>query len=133
MLREAGRMSTRAAGSVAKTAAGLRELPKLAESLASGKITAEHAVTAVAAAAKTSAEQVDDELAKLAETSSVDVFASQARRWVNRNQRDDGAELHERQRRNRSFKDWVNDEGMGVLVAELDPTSYQQVRKSHQR
>ncbi|MDE0700340.1 MAG: DUF222 domain-containing protein [Acidimicrobiaceae bacterium] len=130
VLREAGRMSSRAAGSVAKTAAGLVELPKLAESLATGKITAEHAATAVAAATKTSPEQVDDELARLAETSSVDVFASQTRRWVNRNQRDDGAELHERQRRNRGFKDWVNDEGMGVLVAELDPTSYQQVRKA---
>ena len=36
-------MSTRAANSVAKTAAGLAEMPKLAESLASGAITVEHA------------------------------------------------------------------------------------------
>ena len=130
VLREAGRMSTRAAGSVAKTAAGLAEMPKLAESLASGKITAEHAVTAVAAAVKTSPEQVDDELSKLAETSSVDVFTSQTKRWVNANQCDDGAELYERQRQRRSFKDWVNDESMGVLIAELDPASHQQVRKA---
>ena len=130
VLREAGRMSTRAANSVAKTAVGLKEMPRLAESLATGAITVEHAVVAVAAAAKTSAQQVEQELSHLAEVSSVDVFAETSRRWVNRNQPDDGAELYEQQRRNRSFKDWVNDEGMGVLLAELDPTSYQQVRKA---
>ena len=130
VLREAGRMSTRAANSVAKTAAGLAEMPKLAESLAEGAITVEHAAVAVGAAAKTSPEQVEDELSKLAETSSVDAFAEQSRRWVNRNQPDDGAELYQQQRRNRSLKHWVNEEGMGVLLAELDPTSYQQVRKA---
>ena len=130
VLREAGRMSTRNANSVAKTAAGLAEMPKLAEALAGGAITVEHAAVAVGAAAKTSAEQVDDELSKLAETSSVDVFAEQSRRWVNRNQPDDGSELYQRQRRSRLFKNWVNEDGMGVLLAELDPTSYQQVLKA---
>ena len=130
VLREAGRMSTRSANRVAKTAAGLVEMPKLAESLANGKITVEHATVAVGAAAKTSAEQVDDELSKFAEVSSVDVFAEQSRRWVNRNQPDDGAELYQQQRHSRSMKHWVNEEGMGVLLAELDPLSYQQVRKA---
>ncbi len=130
VLREQGRMSTRAANSVAKTAAGLAEMPKLSESLAEGTITAEHAAVAVAAAAKTSAEQVEDELSKLAETSSVDAFTEQSRRWVNRNQPDDGAELYKQQRRNRLLKHWINEEGMGVLLAELDPTSYQQVVKA---
>ena len=130
VLREAGRMSTRNANAVAKTAAGLAEMPKLAESMSAGKITPEHATVAVAAAAKTSAEQADDELFKLAESSSPDMFAQQSRRWANRNQSDDGAELHQRQRRSRTFKDWVNEDGMGVLLAELDPTSYQQVRKA---
>ncbi len=131
VLREAGRMSARTANSVVKTASGLAEMPKLAESLAGGAITAEHAAVAVAAAAaKTSAGQVDDELLKLAETSSVDVFAQQSRRWVNANQPDDGADTYEAQRRRRSVKHWVNDEGMGVLLAELDQTSYQQVQKA---
>ena len=130
VLREAGRMSTRAANSVAKTAAGLAEMPKLAESLASGAITVEHAAVAVGAAAKTSPEQVEDELSKLAEVSSVDMFTEQSRRWVNRNQLDDGVERYQQQRRNRLLKHWVNDEGMGVLLAELDPTSYQQVVKA---
>ena len=130
VLREAGRMSTRSANRVAKTAAGLVEMPKLAESLATGAITVEHAEVAVGAAAKTSAEQVDDELSKFAETSSVDAFAEQSRRWVNRNQSDDRAELYQQQRQNRSLKHWINEEGMGVLLAELDPTSYQQVRKA---
>ena len=130
VLREAGRMSTRAANAVAKTAAGLAEMPKLAESLAGGAITVEHAAVAVGAAAKTSAEQVDDELSKLAETSSVDVFTEQSRRWVNRNQPDDGADAHEARRQRRFFKHWINEEGMGVLLAELDPTSYQQVVKA---
>ncbi|MCQ3808416.1 MAG: DUF222 domain-containing protein [Acidimicrobiaceae bacterium] len=130
VLREAGRMSTRAANKVAKTAAGLVEMPKLAESLANGAITAEHAEVAVGAAAKTSPQQVEDQLSGLAEDSSVDAFAEQSRRWVNRNQPDDGAERYEQQRRNRSFKHWINDEGMGVLLAELDPVSYQQVRKA---
>ena len=130
VLREAGRMSTRAANSVAKTAAGLAEMPKLAESLAEGKISVEHASVAVGAAGKTSAQQVDDELSRFAETSSVDVFAEQSRRWVNRNQPDDGADAHEARHRRRLFKHWINDEGMGVLLAELDPTSYQQVLKA---
>ena len=130
VLREAGRMSTRSANTVAKTAAGLAEMPKLAESLAEGAITVEHAAVAVAAAAKTSTEQVDNELSKLAETSSVDVFTEQSRRWVNRNQPDDGAELYQQQRHNRLFKHWVNEAGMGVLLAELDPTSYQQAVKA---
>ncbi len=130
VLREAGRMSTRAANTVAKTAAGLAEMPKLAESLAEGKISVEHASVAVGAAAKTSAQQVDDELSRFAETSSVDVFAEQSRRWVNRNQPDDGADAHEARHRHRLFKHWINDEGMGVLLAELDPTSYQQVVKA---
>ena len=130
VLREAGRMSTRAANSVAKTAAGLAEMPKLAESLANGAITVEHAAVAVGAAAKTSAEQVEDELSKLAEVSSVDMFAEQSRRWVNRNQPDDGAERYQQQRRNRLLKHWINEQGMGVLLAELDPTSYQQVVKA---
>ena len=129
VLREAGRMSTRAANTVAKTASGLTEMPKLADSLASGKITAEHAAVAVAAAAKTSAAQVEDQLSELAETSSVDVFAEKSRQWVNRNQVED-SDAHEAKRQRRSFKDWVNDDGMGVLLAELDPTSYQLVRKA---
>lgn len=130
MLREAGRMSSRGANSIARTASGLTKMPRLAESLATGAITAEHAAVAVAAAAKTSADSADNELLRLAETSSVDVFAEQTRRWVNRNQADDGVDAYQKQRQSRSFKDWVNDQGMGVLVAELDPVDYQQVRKA---
>ena len=130
VLREAGRMSTRSANKVAKTAAGLVEMPKLADALADGRISVGHATVAVGAAAKTSAEQVEDELSKLAESSSVDTFAEQSRRWVNRNQPDDGAELYQQQRNNRSFRHWVDDEGMGVLLTELDPIGYQQARKA---
>ena len=130
VLREAGRMSTRNANKVAKTADGLTEMPKLADSLARGDISVEHAAVAVDAAAKTSPQQVDDQLSKVAETESVDVFAEQSRRWVNRNQSNDGSERHQQQRRMRSLKNWVNEDGMGVLLAELDPTSYQQVRKA---
>ena len=130
VLHEAGRMSTRTANTVAKTAAGLAEMPKLAESLAGGKITVEHATVAVGAAAKTSAEQVEDQLSGLAETCSVDMFAEQSRRWVNRNQPDDGADRYQQQRHRRLMKNWVNEDGMGVLLAELDPVSYQQVLKA---
>ncbi len=130
VLREAGRMSTRAANKVAKTAAGLVEMPKLAESLAEGKITAEHAEVAVSAAAKTSPQQVEDQLSGLAKICSVDVFTEESRSWVNRNQPDDGTELYEHQRKHRSLKHWINDEGMGMLLAELDPVSYQQARKA---
>ena len=130
VLREAGRMSARNANTVSRTAAGLAEMPRLAESLADGAITVEHAAIAVGAAAKTSSQQADDELSRLAETSSVDVFAEQSRRWANRNQADDGSARHEAQRKSRSLKNWVNEDGMGVLLAELDPVSYQQVRKA---
>ena len=57
------------------------------------------------------------------------MFAEQSRRWVNRNQPDDGDELYQQQRHRRLLKNWVNDDGMGVLLAELDPVSYQQVLK----
>ena len=113
VLREAGRMSTRAANTVAKTAAGLAENPKLAGSLAEGKISVEHASVAVGAAAKTSAQQVDNELSRFAQTSSVDVFAEQSRRWVNRNQPDDGADAHEARRHSRSR----------TLVTDCSPSS----------
>ena len=130
VLREAGRMSTRNANKAAKTAAGLAEMPKLAESLASGAISVEHAEAAVGAAAKTSPQQVDEQLSELAEESSVDLFAEQSRRWANRKQPDDGADRHQRQREMRAFKNWVNDDGMGILLAELDPTSYQRALKA---
>ena len=130
VLREAGRMSTRAANRFARTAAGLAEMPKLAESLANGAITVEHAEVAVGAAAKTSPQQVEDQLSELAEGSSVDVFTEQSRRWVNGKQPNDSTELYEQQRKNRLLKHWINDEGMGVLLAELDPVSYQQALKA---
>lgn len=130
VLRESGRMSTRAARSTAVTASGLAEMPKLAESLASGDISVEHAAAAVSAAAKTSPDQVEQELAGLAEGSSVDAFTKHAQRWANRNQTGDGKDAHEAKRRNRSLADWVNQQGMGVICAELDPTSYQQARNA---
>ncbi|MCQ3813140.1 MAG: hypothetical protein KTU85_01805, partial [Acidimicrobiia bacterium] len=101
VLRDAGRMSTRAANRVARTAAGLAEMPKLAESLANGAITVEHAEVAVGAAAKTSPQQVEDQLSELAEGSSVDVFTEQSRRWVNSKQPNNNAERYEQQRKNR--------------------------------
>ena len=130
VLREAGRMSTRNANKVAKTADGLTDMPKLADAFARGDISVEHAEVAVGAAAKTSPQQVDDQLSKIAETETVDLFAEQSRRWVNRNQTNDGTERHQQQRRMRSLKNWINEEGMGVVLAELDPTCYQQVRKA---
>lgn len=130
VLRESGRMSTRNANAVVKTASGLAEMPKLADSLSRGKITAEHAAVAISAAEKTSPEEVEEQLSELAETSSVDTFVEHSRRWANRNQPDDGAERYKQQRRRRSLKDWINEDGMGLVLAELDPTSYQQVRKA---
>ncbi|MXW74573.1 MAG: hypothetical protein F4Z58_00840 [Acidimicrobiaceae bacterium] len=96
VLRESERMSTRSANSVARTAAGLAEMSRLAKSLAKGTITVEHATAAAGAATKTSAKQVDDELAPLAEKSSVDAFVEHSRRWANRNQPDDGADAYRR-------------------------------------
>ena len=81
-------------------------MPKLTDALADGKISVGHATVAVGAAAKTSPEQIEDELSKLAEYSSVDMFAEQSRRWVNRNQLDDGAQRYEHQRNNRSLRHW---------------------------
>ncbi|MCQ3814909.1 MAG: 13E12 repeat family protein, partial [Acidimicrobiia bacterium] len=104
VLRDAGRMSTRAANRVARTAAGLAEMPKLAESLANGAITVEHVEVAVGATAKTSPQQVDDQLSELAEGSSVDVFTEQSRRWVNSKQPNNNAERYEQQRKNRLLK-----------------------------
>ena len=49
---------------------------------------------------------------------------------VTRNQPDNGTQLYERQRRDRSLKHWGDDDGMGTLLAKLDPVSYQQVCKA---
>lgn len=122
VLRSFGRMSDRAATSLSKTAAGLVELPKIAESLASGRITDEHAKAAVEAAEITSAELVEDELLKIAEATPASVFDKRARHWQNQHRsNDDGVDAREKLRRRRTVKEWVNDAGMSVLLAELDP------------
>ena len=127
VLRESGRMSCRVANSIAKTASGLEQMPKFAESLATGRISAEHAAAAVAAAEKTSPAQVEQQLWEIAETSTPDNFSSAARLWSNRIHTEDSGDARETQRQLRSCKDWVNDQGMGVVLAELDPVAYQQV------
>lgn len=122
VLRSFGRMSDRAATSLSKTAAGLVELPKVAESLASGRITDEHAKAAVKAAEHTSTELVEDELLKIAEATPASVFDKRARDWQNQHRsNDDGVDVLKELRQRRTVKEWVNDAGMSVLLAELDP------------
>jgi hypothetical protein len=131
MLRSAGRMSSKAASTAARTANSLEALPQTAEALEQGRITVEHAAAVAAAAEKVSPELADAELVESAASAPADVFAKRSREWAGRNRVDDGSEEHDRQRRNRQSKHWVSDEGMWMFLLEFDAVTGAAVKSRH--
>ncbi len=124
VLRSVGRVSSRAASRVASTAKRMSELPATAESLAAGRISAEHANVIADAARRVDPALVDTELAPMASRESADLFARHAREWVTGQQEEvDIARRHARQQKLRSVKRWVDDDGMRVWLARIDPVA----------
>ena len=115
------RRSNRQSKQDAKVATQLAQMPAVAESLASGVITTEHAAVCAEAAARVSPGEAE-ELLSLAAELPADRFAKKTREWVNiRESQGTVEKRHARQRRLREVTDWVDGEGMVNILSRLDP------------
>ncbi|MEZ5166009.1 MAG: DUF222 domain-containing protein [Acidimicrobiales bacterium] len=101
VLRSEGRVSARTAGRMAATAKKLESLPRMAEALAEGAITFEHAESVAKAAETVTAERADTELVEQAKACPADVFGKRSREWSTKHRADDGTVEYERHRRDR--------------------------------
>ena len=127
MLQDSGRLSGREARRVDKVAGRLAEMPNTAERLAAGDITMDHAAALVTAAEQCGTDVVDgdSDLLELAEKTSSEPFARQARRFAAAESPDRGEALLERQRRARTASVFVDsDTGMGKVFGAFDPISF---------
>ncbi|MEM9518719.1 MAG: DUF222 domain-containing protein [Actinomycetota bacterium] len=121
MGRNRSRRSAKTSKRDARTAAALCDMPDVAQMLAEGEITTEHAAAAADAAARTSPKAAD-ELATMASSMPADLFAKKSREWANGREEDRKKEDRlRRQRRKRSVRFWEAGDGMVHLHAELDP------------
>ncbi|MEM9467096.1 MAG: DUF222 domain-containing protein [Actinomycetota bacterium] len=112
--------SARQAKKTATAASALRQMPRMAEALAQGKIGSEHAQAATAAAEATSPEAADTLASRAAELPA-DLFAKQARTWTNRRLRNEQKEARrQRQLAAREANWWTTDDGMTHLHAVFD-------------
>ena len=117
--------SQRKAQREADTAHQLGAMPKAAEALAAGRISAEHADTLARAADRTSPQQVDDELVDPATAAPADLFAKRASSWATKHEsRDRAAERHAKQRAARELVTWYegadDENGALKLFGEMD-------------
>ena len=139
VLKQKSRLSGRDAKRMAKVAERLPDLPTVAEALAEGEITVDHAKAMADAADKVGPEAVDSDpkLLEEATRSGPDGFARKARDWSNQKLIEAGIDILERQRRAREAKLWVDKRsGMGMLFAKLTPAQFahlQQAADAHYR
>ena len=131
MLRSGGGCSQREARRRLRRAEALDQMPAVADALAAGDITAEHADALVQAARTTSAETVNDDSALLEKTKSMpaDLAAREAADWAHRRQSEADREAKfRRQRQLRSHRTWSDSEGMINFRTRLDPVTGAQAR-----
>ncbi len=131
LVRMAVGCSLREARRRAGRAEGLARMPTVAEALDGGDITVEHADALVKAAGATSAPAVEADPDLLARVKSLpaDMAVREARDWVHRRQQaEDGEARFRSQRRMRSHRMWVDDDGMFNSRSRLDPVTGAQVR-----
>ena len=131
MLRAGGGCSQREARRKLRRAEALDEMPKVAEALAGGDITAEHADALVQAARSTSSEAVDGDAALLEKTKALpaDLAAREVTDWTSRRQSiEDREAKFRRQRAMRSHRTWNDSEGMVNFRTRLDPVTGAQAR-----
>ncbi len=131
MLRAGGGCSQREARRRLRRAEALDEMPKVADALAEGDITAEHADALVQAARSTSSEAVDGDAALLEKAKSLpaDLAAREVTDWTSRRQSiEDREAKFRRQRQMRSHRTWNDSEGMVNFRTRLDPVTGAQAR-----
>jgi len=133
VLQKTTNMSKRDARRVAAVADGLAGLPNVAERLACGDLTLEHAASLVDTARQTGAEAVDNNtgLLERAGRTPADLFARDARRFAARVVEDKGESVLRRQRKTRRASCFVDSEtGMGRLSGHFDPVSFGLIRQA---
>ena len=131
MLRAGGGCSQREARRRLRRAEALDEMPKVADALAGGDITAEHADALVQAARSTSSEAVDGDAALLEKTKALpaDLAAREVTDWTSRRQSiEDREAKFRRQRQMRSHRTWNDSEGMVNFRTRFDPVTGAQAR-----
>ena len=131
MLRSGGGCSQREARRRLRRAEALDQMPAVADALAAGDITAEHADALAQAARATSTETVNDDSALLEKTKSLpaDLAAREAADWAHRRQSEADREAKFRhQRQLRSHRSWTDGEGMVNFRTRLDPVTGAQAR-----
>ena len=131
MLRAGGGCSQREARRRLRRAEALDQMPAVADALAAGDITAEHADALAQAARTTSAETVNDDTALLEKTKTLpaDLAAREATDWAHRRQTEADREAKfRRQRQLRSHRTWSDSEGMINFRTRLDPVTGAQAR-----
>ena len=131
MLRAGGGCSQREARRKLRRAEALDEMPKVADALAGGNITAEHADALAQAARSTSPEAVDGDAGLLEKAKSLpaDLAAREVTDWTSRRQSiEDREAKFRRQRSMRSHRTWNDSEGMVNFRTRLDPVTGAQAR-----
>ena len=110
---------------MAKVAERLPDLTTVAEALAEGKITVDHAKAMADAADKVGPETLESDPTLLEEATraGADGFACKARDWSNQKLIEAGIDILERQHRSRKAKLWV-DPRMGMIFAKLTPAQF---------
>ena len=129
-LTDGGRRSVKDARAAADRGQACVLLPGLHDALSGGEVSAGHADVIARTAkqlddtAKAELQQLEAAIVESATTSSVEVFDRQMRDLERLLSRDDGVERHERLRRQRSVKRWVDRQtGMCHTRVVLDPVA----------
>jgi hypothetical protein len=129
LLTVGGRRKAREADAVIERAAVLESMPSMQEALAAGSVSAGHVDAVVRAAGRLDAEEREDlvdlapELVAAAACESVEAFERDTRKLVQLLSRDGGLSRHERLRRQRSLRRWVDAAGLHHTHVTLDPES----------
>ena len=132
-LRAKSNKSWREVRRLERVAAQLSNMPTVADRLAEGEITFDHASSLARAAEEVGADSVsrDEALLARAELVPADLFAKEARTWTNRKLAEQGADLLQRQRSQRDGSVFMSrDTHMGVLNATFDDISFGLVRQA---
>ena len=131
LIRTAGGCFQREARRRARRAEVLAEMPAVADALAEGAITAEHADALVKAAETTSTEAVDTDESLLSKAKSLpaDLAAREVTDWTTRHQSEqDREEKFRRQRELRSHRMWTDADGMFNTRGRFDPVTGAHIR-----
>ena len=131
LMRGAGGCSQREARRRNRRAQTLDQMPAVADALAGGDITAEHADALVRAAEATSAETVDTDGGLLEKTKALpaDLAAREVADWTSSHQAlEDREDKFRCQRAMRSHRTWNDADGMVNFRTRLDPVTGAQAR-----